>query len=156
MNRLLSGEMCPENFHEIGRFLTIVFQRNLSRKFPRISPEISRFSANLSLRIPRNVTFFPRPTTRPDIVRAKTNKVYKVRQMASIVLMRWMFLVSLVLWNSPLLTLSSTYTYITLPMLAPFASYLWLSSSITVNVTVPIFFCCGCCFPVSILYCRNM
>lgn len=32
-----------ENFHKIGHFLLIVFQRNLSQKFPRISGKISWF-----------------------------------------------------------------------------------------------------------------
>ena len=152
----------------------IAFRRNVPRKFPRNRPFSSdrisaKFVPKISANFPRNRPFFlefvsenpakfnyfPPPTTHPDIVKTKTNKVYKVRQMASVVLMSWMFLVNLMLWNSPLLALSSTYTYITLPILAPLASYLWLSSSTTVNVTVPIF-CCGCCFPDSILYCRNM
>ena len=45
-NRSISSEICPENNHKIGRFL--------------LFGEVSDFSANLSLKIPRNLTFFPR------------------------------------------------------------------------------------------------
>ena len=45
--------------------LPIVFQQNWPQKFPWNSREIGLFSANLSQKIPRNLTFFPWPTRSP-------------------------------------------------------------------------------------------
>ena len=56
-NRLISSEICLENNHKMGRFLPIAFWWSLPRKLPRNSRKIGRFSANLSLKIPRNLTF---------------------------------------------------------------------------------------------------
>ena len=56
-NRLISSEICLENNHKIGRFLPIAFWWSLPRKLPRNYREIDRFFANLSLKIPRNLTF---------------------------------------------------------------------------------------------------
>lgn len=57
-NRSFSSEICPENFHEISRFLPIIFQRNLPPKFLRILCEIGCFSANLTLQIPQKLEWF--------------------------------------------------------------------------------------------------
>ena len=69
-NQSLSSEICSGSSHEIGRPLPIVFQRNCetglenSREIPAKS---AVFSANLSLKIPRNLTFFPATYQKPCI-----------------------------------------------------------------------------------------
>ena len=64
-NRSISSEICLENNHKIGRFLLIAFWWSLPRKLPRNPPKSADFSANLSLKIPRNLTFLPRPIRSP-------------------------------------------------------------------------------------------
>ena len=55
----------PWKFPQISRILLIVAQRSLPRKFSRKSREISWFSTNLSLKIPRNLTFFSATYQKP-------------------------------------------------------------------------------------------
>ena len=62
-NRSISSEICPENNHKIGCFLPISFRR-ISPKIPTKSAD---FSTNLSLKIPRNLTFFLRPIRSPTV-----------------------------------------------------------------------------------------
>ena len=56
-NQSISSEICPENSHEIGRFYLVFFgevsPENFA-KFPRYQPMFLR----ISLKIPRNLTFF--------------------------------------------------------------------------------------------------
>ena len=60
-NQLISSEIFPENSHEIGFFLSIdCFSVNLALKIFHESPaKLTNFSANLSLKILWNFTFFP-------------------------------------------------------------------------------------------------
>ena len=61
-NQSLSSEICSGSSHEICHSLPIIFQRNWpwkSREFPAKS---GVFSANSTLKIPWNLTFFSRPT----------------------------------------------------------------------------------------------
>ena len=51
-NQLISSEICLENNHKIGRFLLIVCPKNPHE----ITAKSADFSANLSLKIPRNLT----------------------------------------------------------------------------------------------------
>ena len=57
---LISSEIFPENSHEIGLFLSIdCFLANLALKIFYESPaKLTNFSANMSLKILWNLTFF--------------------------------------------------------------------------------------------------
>ena len=58
-NQSISSEICPENSHKIGRFYLLFFgvvSPEISAKFPRYQPIFQR----ISLKIPRNLTFFLR------------------------------------------------------------------------------------------------
>ena len=57
-NRSISSEICPENNHTIDRFLPTAFRRSLPENFREIPAKSADFSANLSPKIPRNLTFF--------------------------------------------------------------------------------------------------
>ena len=57
-NRSISSDVFPENNHKIRRFFTDCFPTKLVLKIPAKFREIGRFSAILSLKIPRNLTFF--------------------------------------------------------------------------------------------------
>ena len=59
-NRSISSDVFPENNHKIRRFFTDCFPTKFVLKIPAKFREIGRFSAILSLKIPRNLTFFPR------------------------------------------------------------------------------------------------
>ena len=61
-NRSISSEIYPENNHKIRRFCTDCFPAKFAPKIPAKSAD---FSANLSLKIPRNLTFFRRPIRSP-------------------------------------------------------------------------------------------
>ena len=87
-NQSLSSEICSGSSHEIRRSLPIVFfQRNWPRKFPRNSREIpakfpqnwSFFSANLALKIPRNLTFFPTTYQKPCFLLSFLRKTKNAR-----------------------------------------------------------------------------
>ena len=56
-NRLIPSEIFLESNHKIGRFLPIAFRWSLPWKLLRNYCEMADFSANLSLKIPRNLTF---------------------------------------------------------------------------------------------------
>ena len=58
-NRSISSDVFPENSHKIRRFFTDCFPTKFVLKIPAKFREIGRFSAILSLKIPRNLTFFP-------------------------------------------------------------------------------------------------
>ena len=61
-NQSISRKMCLENNHRIRRFFTDCF----SVKFaPKIPAKLADSSGNLSLKIPRNFTFFPQPIRSP-------------------------------------------------------------------------------------------
>ena len=61
-NRLLSSEICPKKFPRKW----LLFNDRLSVKFvPNFSAKSAVFTANLSLKIPRNLTFFLRPIRGP-------------------------------------------------------------------------------------------
>ena len=59
-NRSISSDVFPENNHKIRRFFTDCFPTKFVLKIPAKFREIGRFSAILSLKIPRNLTFFSR------------------------------------------------------------------------------------------------
>ena len=68
-NRSIASEICLENNHKIGRFFTDCFLARFAPKFPSEIPvKLVDFSANLSLKIPRNLTFFPRPIRSPVVI----------------------------------------------------------------------------------------
>ena len=54
-NRSISCKICPENNHKIRRLFTDCFPAKVAQKIPAKSAD---FSAILSLKIPRNLTFF--------------------------------------------------------------------------------------------------
>ena len=54
-NRSISSKICPENNHKIRCFFTDCFPAKFAPKIPAKSAEFSVF---LSLKIPRNLTFF--------------------------------------------------------------------------------------------------
>ena len=54
-NRSISSEICPENNHKIYRFFSDCFPAKFAQK---ILAKSANFSAILSLKIPRNLTFF--------------------------------------------------------------------------------------------------
>ena len=56
-NRSISSEICPENNHKIGRFLPIAFLWSLPENSREIPAKSADFFANLSLKIPGNLTF---------------------------------------------------------------------------------------------------
>ena len=56
-NRLISSEICLENNHKIGRFLPIAFGEVCLENSREITVKSAYFSANLSLKIPQNLTF---------------------------------------------------------------------------------------------------
>ena len=57
----------PRNLSQNRPFFTDQFSMKLASKIPAKFPRIrSFFCANLSLKIPRILTFFPRPTRTPD------------------------------------------------------------------------------------------
>ena len=56
-NRLISSEICLENNYKIGRFLPIAFGEVCPENSREITVKSAYFSANLSLKIPRNLTF---------------------------------------------------------------------------------------------------
>ena len=61
-NQSISRKMCLENNHRIRRFFTDCF----SVKFaPKIPAKLADSSGNSSLKIPRNLTFFPEPIRSP-------------------------------------------------------------------------------------------
>ena len=61
-NRSISSEICPENNHKIRHSFTDCFPAKFAPKVPTKSAD---FSAILSLKIPQNLTFFPRPIRSP-------------------------------------------------------------------------------------------
>ena len=66
-NRSLSNEICPENNHKICRFFTDCFMAKFAQKIPA---KLADSSAILSLKIPRNLTFFPRLIRSPVKLRS--------------------------------------------------------------------------------------
>lgn len=56
-NQSISSEICPENSHEIGRFYLLFFGEVSPENFREI-PAISADFLRISLKIPRNLTFF--------------------------------------------------------------------------------------------------
>ena len=61
-NRSISGEIFHENNHKIRRFCTDCFPAKFA---PNIPAKSANFSAILSLKFPRNLTFFRRPIGSP-------------------------------------------------------------------------------------------
>ena len=74
LNRSLSCEYCPENFREIGFFLTIVFQWNLTRIFLWNSPQIGRFFRQFVSENPTKFDFFSATYQRPCVMNGLRNK----------------------------------------------------------------------------------
>ena len=60
--RLISSEICPETSPK----LAVICQLFFGKVCPKIPVKSADFSANLSLKIPQNVTFFSRPIRSPD------------------------------------------------------------------------------------------
>ena len=58
-SRLIPGENCLENNHKIGCFLSTAFwwSFNCPKNSAKITTKSADFSSNLSLKIPRNLTF---------------------------------------------------------------------------------------------------
>ena len=56
-NRLISSEVCLEDNHKIGRCLPIAFGEVCPENSREITVKLADFSANLSLKIPGNLTF---------------------------------------------------------------------------------------------------
>ena len=76
-NRSISSEICPENNHKNPPFfLGIAFRPSLPRKFLRNRPI---FSAILSLRIPRNLTFFSATYQKPCLENFQIRQTIFVR-----------------------------------------------------------------------------
>ena len=74
-NWSIFSEICPENSHKIRRFFTDSFLAKFALKIPAKSAD---FSVILSLKIPRNFTFFPWPIRSPEtclvsVIRRKKN-----------------------------------------------------------------------------------
>ena len=61
-NRLIPSEICPENSHKICRFFTDCF---LAKFAPKIPAKSADFRTILSLKIPRNLTFFSATYQKP-------------------------------------------------------------------------------------------
>ena len=57
-NRMLSGEICSENWHKTDSFFQIIFQQNLPKTFCEFHRSRPFFSANLILKNPQNLNFF--------------------------------------------------------------------------------------------------
>ena len=57
-NRLISSEICLENYHKMGRFLPIAFWWSLPRKLPRNSRKIGRFFREFVPKNPAQFDFF--------------------------------------------------------------------------------------------------
>ena len=67
-NRSISSGICPENNHKIRRFFYRLLSGQVCHENSREIPAKSAdFSAILSLKIPRNFTFFPRPIRSPAL-----------------------------------------------------------------------------------------
>ena len=83
-NQSLSGDICPENNHKIGRFLPIAFQQSLPRKLPQNFREF----------VPKNPSkldflFFPWPIRSPEIYMPLALLEIVVKDLMSIMLGMW-------------------------------------------------------------------
>ena len=74
-NRSISSEIWLEYSAIFYRFF---FGEVSPKRFHEIPTKLANFSVNLSLKIPRNLTFFPRPNRSPEKSRCLTNKNKKV------------------------------------------------------------------------------
>ena len=64
-NQSLFSEICSGSSHEIGRSLQLFFSETGLENSREILAKSTVFSANLSLKIPRNLTFFPATYQKP-------------------------------------------------------------------------------------------
>ena len=67
-NQSLSSEICSGSAHEIGRSLQSFFSETGLENSREIPAKSTVFSANLSLKIPRNLTFFSATYQKPWLV----------------------------------------------------------------------------------------
>ena len=66
-NRSILSEFCPKNSQKIRHFLTNCFLAKFPPKIPtKFQQNWLIFFAILSLKIPQNLTFFPRPIRSPE------------------------------------------------------------------------------------------